>query len=74
MIKFLTKKNFSAEVEEEVYMKDVSYMEAVISICKRLEIDEQDAGKFISSQLKSKIEAEARDLNFLPSKGKLKFT
>lgn len=74
MTKFLTKKKFSAEVEEEVYMKDISYMEAVISLCNRLDVEEQDASKFLSSQLKSKIEAEARDLNFLPSKGKLKFT
>lgn len=74
MAKFLTKKKFSEEVEEEVYMKDISYMEAVVSICEKLDIDEESANKFLLPQIKSKIEAEARDLNFLPRRGKLLFT
>ena len=74
MAKFLTKKKFSEEVEEEVYMKDISYMEAVVSICEKLDIDEEKANKFLLPQIKSKIEAEARDLNFLPRRGKLLFT
>lgn len=74
MTKFLTKKKFSEEVEEEVYMKDISYMEAVVSICEKLDIDEENANKFLLPQIKSKIEAEARDLNFLPRRGKLQFT
>ena len=55
-------------------MKDISYMEAVVSICEKLDIDEENANKFLLPQIKSKIEAEARDLNFLPRKGKLLFT
>lgn len=74
MTKFLTKKKFSENVEEEVYMKDISYMEAVVSICEKLDIDEENANKFLLPQIKSKIEAEARDLNFLPRRGKLLFT
>lgn len=74
MTKFLTKKKFSEDVEEEVYMKDISYMEAVVSICEKLDVDEENANKFLLPQIKSKIEAEARDLNFLPRRGKLQFT
>ena len=73
MASFLTKKSFTEQVEEEVYMKDITYMEAANIICEMYDIEVSEVKKFISESIRSKIEAEARDLNFLPKKAKLSF-
>ena len=73
MASFLTKKSFTEQVEEEVYMKDITYMEAANIICEMYDIEIAEVKKFISDSIRSKIEAEARDLNFLPKKAKLSF-
>jgi hypothetical protein len=73
MDSFLTKKSFTEQVEEEVYMKDITYMEAANIICEMYDIEISEVKKFISDSIRSKIEAEARDLNFLPKKAKLSF-
>ena len=73
MASFLTKKSFTEQVEEEVYMKDITYMEAANIICEMYDIEITEVKKFISDSIRSKIEAEARDLNFLPKKAKLSF-
>jgi hypothetical protein len=73
MASFLTKKSFTEQVEEEVYMKDITYMEAANIICEMYDIEISEVKKFISDSIRSKIEAEARDLNFLPKKAKLSF-
>jgi len=73
MASFLTKKTFTEQVEEEVYMKDVTYIEAANIICEMYDIEISEVKKFISDSIRSKIEAEARDLNFLPKKAKLSF-
>lgn len=58
--------NFSMEIEEIVYMKDVSYMDAIILFCEEKGYEIELAAKLISGALKSKIKLEAEDLNFLP--------
>lgn len=63
---FLTKTKFTKMVEKEVMTKKLSYMEAVIDICDRNDIDLEDVRKFIAGAIKDKIEAEAMSLNFLP--------
>lgn len=54
-------------------MKDITYMEAANIICEMYDIEISEVKKFISDSIRSKIEAEARDLNFLPKKAKLSF-
>lgn len=54
------------EIEEIVYMKDVSYMDAIILFCEEKGYEIELAAKLISGALKSKIKLEAEDLNFLP--------
>jgi len=54
------------EIEEIVYMKDVSYMDAIILFCEEKGFEIEMAAKLISGALKSKVKLEAEELNFLP--------
>lgn len=56
---------FSMAIEELVYMKDVSYIDAVVMYCEENQFDIEIASKLISGVLKSKIKLEAEDLHFL---------
>lgn len=58
--------SFSLAIEELVWEKDISYMEAVVLHCERTGFEIEIAAKMISGVLKSKIKIEAEDLNFLP--------
>jgi hypothetical protein len=71
MTQFMTKKEFGENVEEIVRDKGLSYMEAILHICDREDIEPEDARKFVPPVIKSKLEAEARKLNFLPKHGTL---
>lgn len=68
---FLTKAKFTKMVEKEVMSKKLTYMDAVIDICDRNDIDLEDVRKFIAVSVKDKIEAEAMNLNFLPQSNTL---
>ena len=68
---FLTKTKFSKMVEEVVYTKRISYMDAVIHICEENEFEIEDMRKYISNVIIEKIEAEAMRLNFLPRQNTL---
>ena len=46
-------------------------MEAVLLYCKQNEIEPDSVGSLISKGLKEKIEANARELNFLPRQAQL---
>ena len=52
--------------EDIAHKKNLSYIDAVVHLCDDTNIDPEDVSKFISSILKDKIEAEARNLNYLP--------
>jgi hypothetical protein len=58
--------NFSMKIEELVWMKDISYMDAVVLYCEETGFEVELAAKLISGALKSKIKLEAESLNFLP--------
>jgi len=57
---------FANTIEDVVYMKDVSYMDAVLMYCEDNEVEFEVAASLISDNLKSKIQIEAESLNFLP--------
>ena len=63
---FLNKAKFSKLVELQVVEKSIGYMEAILLLCDDNDIDPEDIKKFISPAIKSKLEAEAMSLNFLP--------
>lgn len=58
--------SFSLKIEELVWEKDISYMDAVILHCEATGFEVETAAKLISGALKSKIKIEAEELNFLP--------
>jgi hypothetical protein len=46
-------------------------MDAVLDYCRRQDIEPDTVSRLISKSLKEKIEANARDLNFLPRQAQL---
>lgn len=70
---FMNKTKFSKLVETQVLDKKLSYIEAIVEVCKETNIDVEDVKKFISPVIKEKIEAEAMELNFLPRQNTLCF-
>ena len=70
-IEFMTKTKFGKLVDEIVMKDKLSYMDAVLHLCERFDIDPLDSKKFLSPVIKNKIEAEAMALNFLPKQNTL---
>ena len=63
---FLTKNKFTKLIEKTVTDLNVPYMEAILHVCEKNDIEPEDVKKFISPVIKSKVEAEAMELNYLP--------
>ena len=70
-LQFLNKIRFTKLVENTVYDLKISYMDAIIHLCEKNDIELEDINKFISPIIKGKIEAEAMGLNFLPKTNSL---
>jgi hypothetical protein len=66
-----TTKTFSLEIENIAKEKRISHMEAVLWYCTKQGIEPDTVGTLISKSLKEKIEANARELNFLPRQAQL---
>jgi hypothetical protein len=66
----LTKQKFSKMVEVVVKEKRISYLDAVIHLCEKINIEVEDMTKYISPAIKSKIESEATKLNLMQVKNK----
>ncbi len=63
---FLNKSKFSKLIESTVGEKSISYMEAILYLCEKNDIEPEDVKKFVTPVIKDKLEAEAMALNFLP--------
>ena len=61
-----TPKVFSLEIERIAKEKEITHMDAVLLFCKDNNIEPEKVSSLITKGLKEKIEANARDLNFLP--------
>lgn len=70
---FLNKPNFTKMVENKVLDTKQSYMDAVVDLCDKLDIEPIDVKKFISPVIQGKIEAEAMMLNLIPRQNTLSF-
>ena len=57
--------SFSYKIEQIVYEKDVSYIDAIVMYCEETGFEIEMAGKLVSGVLKSKIQIEAEDLHYL---------
>jgi len=66
-----TTKTFSLEIENIAKEKKISHMEAVLWFCNKQGIEPDTVSSLISKSLKEKIEANARELNFLPRQAQL---
>jgi len=64
-------KTFTIEIENIVKEKSLTHMEAVLWYCHKEGIEPDTVGSLISKGLKQKIEANARELNFLPKQAQL---
>ena len=56
---------FSEEVESHA-AENGSYIDSVLAICEKHNIEPKVAAKLITKPIKEKIEAEGRDYNLLP--------
>jgi hypothetical protein len=70
-LEVMTTAKFSQMIEELAIDKRIPYMDAVVWYCEQEDVEVEVAAKLISAVLKSKIEAEAQNLNFLPKTAKL---
>ena len=68
---FLSKSKFSKMIEEAVVQKKLSYMDAILDICDKNDIEPEDVRKFVSPIIRDKLEAEAMSLNLLPKTNSL---
>lgn len=66
-----TPKKFSLEIENIAKEKRISHMDAVIDYCQKNDIEPDTVGRLITKGLKEKIEANARDLNYLEKQAQL---
>ena len=60
-----TAKTFSLEIETIARDKDINHMDAVLYYCEKNNLEPDSIGRLITKGLKEKIEANARELNFL---------
>lgn len=68
---FLTKANFAKLIDKTVSELKIPYMEAILHVCEKNDIEPEDVKKFISPKIRDKVEVEAMDLNYLPKKNNL---
>jgi len=69
----LTKQKFTRMIEDTVRDTRLSYIDAIVHICEKNQLEVEDVKKYISDPIKEKLEAEARRLNFLPRGNELPF-
>jgi hypothetical protein len=63
--KILTKKRFCDMVETYVFTKKETYLDAITDLMSAHSIEPERVGNLINTSIKDKLEAEARNLNFL---------
>ncbi len=68
---FLTKSKFTKLIEATVNELHIPYMDAILHVCDKNDIEPEDVRKFISPIIRDKVEAEAMQLNFLPKQNTL---
>ena len=66
-----TSKTFTLVIENIVKEKNLTHMDAVLWYCEEEGLEPDNLGTLISKGLKEKIEANARELNFLPRQAQL---
>lgn len=65
---FSTPTEFSQYIERHAYISGSSCWDVLIDYCIKKEIEAESISKLINTSLKTKIEAEVRDLNLIKGK------
>jgi hypothetical protein len=60
---------FAKAIESLVANTDLNYIEAIVEYCKTTGLEIEVAATLVNSNLKSKLTADAMDLNLLKEKG-----
>ena len=63
---FLDRKTFSRNIEEFVFKHRMSYMDTIVHLCEVQGLEVEDIKKYLTVPIIENLEAEARQLNFLP--------
>ncbi len=63
--------DFAMEIEDMVRRRKLGYIEAILEYCETHNIDLSSVKDMVQGTLKSKLEAEAESLHFLPRRSKL---
>ena len=71
----LTTEKFLKDIDSLVVKHDLEYLDAVVYYCEQNNLELETAASIIRSNLKikSKLQLEAENLNFLPKTAKLPF-
>lgn len=64
---------FARAIEKLVAETDYNHMEAIVEYCKTTGLEIELAASLVNTNLKSKIESDAQDLNLLPKSARLPF-
>ena len=75
IVKLDFKNRFSKEVEMHVQKNGGDYMDAILELCEKHEIEPEVSGKYLSKPIIEKLQIEASDRNLIKQKksGKLPF-
>jgi hypothetical protein len=65
---------FAKAIEKIVSDTDYNHMEAIVEYCKQTGMEIELAASLVNTNLKSKIESDAQDLNMLPKSQRLPFS
>ena len=71
--KMMDKNRFTKMVEDTVKSLNLSYMDSIVYICEKNNIELEDVRKYVSPVVKNKLEAEAMRLKYLPRQNELPF-
>ena len=66
-----SKKKFMEEIEDIVWDKDITHLDAVIWYCKEKGIEPEEVKRLVTPELRDKLELNYMDLNYLPKRGVL---
>ena len=66
-----TPKTFSLEIEKIAFDKRCTHLDAISIYCEKIGVEPVLVAKLLTKSLKEKIEANARELNYLPKVAKL---
>lgn len=69
----MDRNRFTKMVEDTVKTLKISYMDSIVYLCEKHNIEIEDVRKYVSPVVKNKLEAEAMKLNFLPRGNELPF-